>query len=233
MVKCTLVLFAKPPVLGVAKTRLAVAIGADAAALVAEALLADTLALCETVTEAGGSPDIELILAYTDDRDYFASAVSDRWRLLRQEGAHLGERLENALAALRPSSDDATVFVGMDAPHLPQEFLRRAFDALREFDTVLGPCEDGGYYLVGVRGIWPRGILAGVRWSTEHALDDTRAAFEHAGLGCATLPEWYDIDDVESLGRLAADLETLPPDALPHVRAALATLGDEWGTVNG
>lgn len=227
--KCALVLFAKPPVRGAAKTRLAAAIGADAAALVAEALLADTLTLCETI----GSPRPELVLAFTDDRSYFAGVVSHRWRLLRQEGAHLGERLENALAALRPSSDDATVFVGMDAPHLPQEFLRRAFDALREFDTVLGPCEDGGYYLVGVRGIWPRGILAGVRWSTEHALDDTRAAFENAGLGCATLPEWYDIDDVESLRPLAADLETLPPDALPHVRAALATLGDELGAVNG
>ena len=210
-----LVLFAKPPLGGTAKTRLAADIGDAAASAVAEALLADTIALCESI------PGPALILAYTDDEEYFAGLVADRWQLLRQEGAGLGERLENALAALRPSHDDGTVFLGMDAPHVPPEFLLQAFEALGESDTVLGPCDDGGYYLLGVRGTWPSGILGSVRWSTEHAYDDTRAAFANSELGCAALPPWYDVDDVDSLQRLADDLDAMGADALPHVRATL------------
>jgi len=112
----------------------------------------------------------------------------------------------------------------MDAPHLPAEFLQQAFRALDGFDTALGPCDDGGYYLVGVRGTWPSRILRTVRWSTEHALADTSSAFNRAGLSCATLPTWYDIDDVDDVHRLADNLVTMPATALPHVRTALAEL---------
>ncbi|MGD8240939.1 MAG: TIGR04282 family arsenosugar biosynthesis glycosyltransferase [Armatimonadota bacterium] len=219
--KRRLVLFAKPPRSGEAKTRLAADIGPEAASLVARALLADTLALCEAVAAGAEGPPPELVLAYTDDRAYFEARVSDAWQLLPQDGADLGERLQNALAALDPAPEDATVFIGMDAPHLPTEYLGRAFHALAESGTVLGPCEDGGYYLVGVRGVWPGGVLAGVRWSTPHALADTRAAFEKAGLTCATLPGWYDVDDSRSLRRLARDLDAMPPDALSHLRKTL------------
>lgn len=225
--KRRLVLFAKPPRPGGAKTRLAAGIGTEAASLVAGALLADTLALCEDVAESQPGGPLELVLAYTDGPEHFEALMALAWRLLRQEGADLGERLENALTALRPAANDATIFIGMDAPHLPAELLGRAFEALRESDTVLGPCEDGGYYLVGVRGVWPEGVLTGIRWSTPHALADTRAAFEKAGLTCATLPQSYDVDDVESLRRLAQDLCAMRAGALPHVRAALASMGGD------
>jgi glycosyltransferase A (GT-A) superfamily protein (DUF2064 family) len=144
--------------------------------------------------------------------------------LLRQEGRYLGERLDQALLALNPSSQQATVFIGMDAPHLPVIFLQQAFAALGDHDAVLGPCDDGGFYLVGVRGRWSQGILDAARWSTKHALADTHWAFAQAGLSVASLPPWYDVDDFRSLGRLARDLQSWPDAALPHVRAALAGL---------
>ncbi len=219
-----LVLFAKPPLSGMAKTRLATELGVEAAALIASALLADTLALCESVIFDDLTAP-KLVLAYSEDRDWFASAVSKRWSLLSQEGEDLGQRLENALAALVQSRQARTVFIGMDAPHLPAEFLQQAFGALDGFDTVLGPCDDGGYYLVGVRGTWSSRILRTVRWSTEHALADTHSVFNQAGLSCATLPIWYDIDDVDDLHQLAGDLATMPATALPHVRTALKASG--------
>ncbi len=219
-----LVLFAKPPLSGVAKTRLAEELGTEVAALVASALLSDTLALCESIIFDDLTAP-ELVLAYSAERNWFTSVVSDRWNLLAQEGEDLGQRLENALTALVQSRQDRTVFIGMDAPHLPAEFLQQAFGALGGFDTVLGPCDDGGYYLVGVRGTWPAGILRAVRWSTEYALADTHSAFNQAGLSCAPLPIWYDIGDVDDLHRLAGDLATMPATALPHVRAALQELG--------
>jgi hypothetical protein len=224
-----LVLFAKPPTAGVAKTRLAEALGVEGAASVAVALLDDSFTLCENARlEDGQKPD--LVVAYAEGKDFFDEAVDsraayDRWRLLAQGKGNLGERLDKALADLAPEADDATVFVGMDAPHLPVERIAEAFAKLADAKAVLGPCDDGGYYLVGVRGRWPTGILAPVRWSTEHAMADTVAAFEKAGMSPATLEPWYDVDDLAGLGRLAGDLRAMDHRALPMTRGALHDLG--------
>jgi rSAM/selenodomain-associated transferase 1 len=222
----SLVLFAKPAKPGLAKSRLAASIGPVAAAKMAAAMLDDTLALCEGIVLDGSNRSPQLVLAYTQDADWFAPRLSSRWRSLLQEGAGLGSRLENALASLDPSGASRTVFVGMDAPHLPPERLRDAFAALDadQSATVLGPCEDGGYYLIGVRGRWPAGALEDIRWSTAEALTDTRAALGKHGIDCAMLPEWYDVDTIEELRRLAGELATMPPEHMRHVREALGQL---------
>jgi len=223
----TLVLFAKPPLPGVAKTRLAAELGPERAALVAAALLADSLALAEGLTAAADDArgPVRLVLAYTEARAWFEAAVADRWELLAQTGADLGERLEKALGELAPADDDATVFIGMDAPHLPRERLHQAFAMLEDQRTVLGPCDDGGYYLLGVRGAWPPGVLGDVRWSTAHAFKDTLRAFLSARLTCAVLAGFYDVDDLAQLRRLGRDLGGMPADTLPHSRAALREVG--------
>jgi hypothetical protein len=228
-VKRILVLFAKPPTAGVAKTRLAEALGVEGAAAIAAALLEDTFTLCENVRfEDGSKPD--LVIAYAEGKDFFDESVDcraayDRWKLLAQGKGNLGERLDKALADIAPGEDDQTVFVGMDAPHLPPERVAEAFARLGAARAVLGPCDDGGYYLVGVRGRWPFGILAPVRWSTNEAMADTVGAFEKVGMDVATLEMWYDIDDLAGLGRLAADLKEMPPTALSMTRVALRELG--------
>lgn len=219
-----LVVFAKPPLPGVAKTRLAVDLGTVPTAQVARAMLLDTIGLCERLWSAPSCTDSELVLAYTDEADWFASRLSSRWLLIQQRGDDLGQRLENALAEMDPSQEDATAFIGMDAPHLPVALLDGAFMQLSASRAVLGPCDDGGYYLVGVRGLWPAGVLSKVRWSTEHALADTREALAAAGLPCTDLAPWYDIDDLASLRRLAQQMPELPANTLPHVRRVLSLL---------
>jgi uncharacterized protein len=228
-VRRALVVFAKPPTAGVAKTRLAEALGVEGASAVAAALLEDTLSLCELVRMPSGEKP-GLVIAYAEAKEYFEETVEsraayNRWRLLAQGKGELGERLDKALADMAPGDDDLTVFIGMDAPHLPAERIAEAFERLVEARAVLGPCDDGGYYLVGVRGRWPSGILAAVRWSTSDAMADTQEAFEKAGVDCAVLEPWYDVDDLAGLTRLASDLKAMDHDALAMTRAALHDLG--------
>ena len=220
--KRTLTLMAKPPTPGLAKTRLAASIGDDNAAMIAYGLLADTLELCELA--AGADETVHLALAYSAEYERFRAMTDEQWQLMQQHEGDLGERLGGALADLAPAEGDATVFIGNDAPHLPVERIAEAFRALEDAGAVLGPCEDGGYYLIGVRGSWPAGTLAAVRWSSEHALADTREALQALGIFCAELAPWYDVDEIDDLRRLARDIEKLPPVRMENTRMALAHL---------
>lgn len=213
-----LVVFAKAPLPGQAKTRLAADIGPARAARIAAALLADTLLLCDSLAEAAQS---ERVLAHAGERGWFERHAPPGWHLLAQRGGNLGQRLDNALADLGPGPEDRTLFLGMDAPHISPAALSRALALLDSADIVLGPCDDGGYYLLGVRGSWPSGVLEAVRWSTPDALDDTRSLLERAGLRCTLLPSAYDIDHVDDLVRLQRDLLAMPAGALPNLRATL------------
>jgi hypothetical protein len=104
--------------------------------------------------------------------------------------------------------------------------VARAFDVLArdEADVVLGPCEDGGYYLIGLARSQPR-LLAEVSMSTPDVLRDTLALAALAGLRAALLPPWYDIDVADDLRRLAAELAAGPPEGAHHTRMALERLG--------
>lgn len=198
----TLVLFAKPPLPGKSKTRLAAEIGVAPAARVAETLLQATIALCELISEGTSERDLRLVLAYTERADWFARSLSADWRLVEQRGAELGECIENALADLGQAPQDRAILIGMDCPQMPPERVEEALEALEASDAVMGPCDDGGYYLLGVRGILPQGVLQGVPWGTCDALRDTASALEEANLGVSYLPRGYDIDTAGDLYRL-------------------------------
>ena len=200
-----LVLLAKPPLPGRSKTRLAAEIGVAAAARVAEALLHATITLCESIAERSPDGDLKLVLAYTDSEDWFVPALSRAWRLIEQRGADLGERMESVLADLGQADGDRAVLIGMDCPHMPSQRVAEAFEALGGADAVLGPCEDGGYYLLGVRGALPDRVLEGVPWGTAAAFDRTASALEAAKLSVTCLPSGYDVDTARDLHRLVSE----------------------------
>ena len=219
-----LVLFAKPPLPGRAKTRLAEEIGPAVAARVAEALLHDTIALCEALADRFPGEDLKLVLAYTDRQDWFTPSLTHGWRLIEQRGEDLGERIENALADLEPEPEDRTLFIGMDCPQMPQERVAEALEALEDANAVLGPCDDGGYYLIGMRGGMPQGLLQNVRWSTTEAMGDTLAAFEAVNLSVEQIAPGYDIDTMSDLQRLARQMASETSGQLKKVAAALRDL---------
>lgn len=96
-----------------------------------------------------------------------------------------------------------SLLVGTDTPTLPTAYLQRACDALQRgaADVVLGPSEDGGYYLIGLRRPVPE-LFTGMPWSSSTVAAETLARIRRLGLRLALLPGWFDVDRGEDLARL-------------------------------
>jgi rSAM/selenodomain-associated transferase 1 len=138
----------------------------------------------------------------------------------RQADGDLGERLVKALADGFADGAHKIVVLGSDSPHLPPARLRKALEALDQVDMVLGPAEDGGYYLVGVRRFSPE-IFHGVEWGGPRACAQTRAAAERAGFTVAALDLFYDLDEWQDLERLKKE-GAIPLGTAPRVLRLLA-----------
>jgi glycosyltransferase A (GT-A) superfamily protein (DUF2064 family) len=192
---------AKAPVPGLAKTRLAADVGDHAAAQVAAAALLDTLAACR---EAFGAEACVLALAgELSDAvrgDEIAAALTG-WGVVRQRGSTFAERLANAHLDLPPG--EPAVQVGMDTPQVRAADLRRAAAALGDHDAVLGPAEDGGWWVLGLRDPRRANLLHDVAMSTPSTYDDTRAALVGAGLRVATTDVLRDVDDLAAAWAVA------------------------------
>jgi uncharacterized protein len=189
-----LAVFARAPVAGEAKTRLIPLLGPRGAADFHAALLSDTL---RKVSALGRPVAPHFFLA---GRDFPVTSSLSEYTLWRQSGAGLGERLGSAFRRLLDLHPSAVV-VGTDSPMLAPRLLRAAFAELRICEAVLGPCPDGGFYLLGLRRL-PRGLFRGVRWGSAFARRDVLARMASAGLSCAVLEPCADVDlpgDVERL----------------------------------
>ncbi len=212
-----LLTIARRPAPGQAKTRLTPPLSPEQAAAFYECLLADTLDLIRRV------PGVQPAIAYlpAGAEGYFAALAPD-FDLILQEGSDLGARLDNALAHYLGLGYKRAAIMNSDGPTLPLANLIRAFDLLRgDADAVLGPSDDGGYYLIGVKRPAPR-LLREVRMSTPSVLRDTLALAAEEGLRVALLPWWYDVDDAADLARLIAELSGASPEVAPRTRAFLA-----------
>jgi uncharacterized protein len=189
--------FAKAPVPGAVKTRLAATLGDEAAAFLHAELVRHVL---ETATTAGNGP-VELWCAPDVDHAFFRECARDFGvTLFTQRGADLGERMENA-AAHAQAAGRSIVIVGSDCPALTASHLRIAANALRANDAVLIPAEDGGYVLVALAKP-VQGIFHGIRWGGGTVMEDTRARLAAAGARWLELPTLWDVDRPEDYARL-------------------------------
>jgi glycosyltransferase A (GT-A) superfamily protein (DUF2064 family) len=131
------------------------------------------------------------------------------FRVIRQKGKGLGERLANAFARLLRLHPSCMV-IGTDSPLFPARLLRQALRELHVCESVLGPCPDGGYYLIALRRPADPGILRGisrkVRWGTAFAFSDTLRNLLQLGLSCSILEECADVDLPRDFQRLKKDL---------------------------
>lgn len=196
-----LLIFAKAPVPGAVKTRLAEAIGPERAARVYTDLVATTLAHAHAAWRSRIVSRLEL-WCMPDAESPFLRGIAAAFGAPRrvQVGADLGERMAHALADALQSAP-SVLLIGTDCPLLDPTRIAQAAAALDTHDAVLGPAEDGGYVLLGARRPVP---LAGVRWSTPHALSDTVEGFRRADIRFATLPVSWDVDDPAGLARFDA-----------------------------
>lgn len=191
--KCALAVFAKTPIPGRVKTRLAPALSPAEGAELYRCMLFDTVARVRRLP-------VETVIFYDGDEAFFRNAFPSLL-LVPQREAGLGQRLESAFSELAALGYGNRVVIGTDAPDLPMPFIDEAFQRLEEgIDAVFGPAEDGGYYLVALRGE-SRGLFRGVPWSTPEVLAESRQRAREAGLSTALLPSWYDVDSYADLFR--------------------------------
>jgi len=220
-VTARLAVFARPPVAGAAKTRLAPAVGHDGAARLASAFLADTMASAAHARDTLGLV-LELWSADAAPHPELVNVARAHGAVLRaQPAGDLGARMRAAIDA--GEAGHGTLIVGTDAPTAPRHAWARARRALETHDVVLGPTADGGYWLLGARAPLPASFFDGVPWSAPTTRAATVAAAARLGLRVAHLAPWYDVDGPDDLRLLRAHLALTPQDA-PETTRALAGL---------
>ena len=131
----------------------------------------------------------------------------------------LTARLTAVFDQLFRNGCDAAIMIDSDTPTLPTERLERAVAVMSGggHDVVLGPSEDGGYYLIGLRRLHPE-LFEGMQWSTPTVLEETLRRGHALGLSATKLSAWYDVDTAADLVRLQADLAAGPPGGPRHTR---------------
>jgi rSAM/selenodomain-associated transferase 1 len=212
-----LVIMAKEPAVGQTKTRLCPPLTPTEAAALYEAMLRDTIGL------VAGLEGVRLAIAVTppEATDSFRRISPPDAILLPVAGADIGDCLNQVLGRLLADGHSGAIALNSDGPTLPAAYLRQAIAWLNGADVVLGPSEDGGYYLIGLRQPRPE-LFREIEWSSERVTAQTLARAEAMGLSVALLPPWYDVDTTADLDRLWADLATLPAEALPYTRRFFA-----------
>jgi rSAM/selenodomain-associated transferase 1 len=196
-------LFAKQPVSGSVKTRLAAATSPEWSARVACAFLEDQLDRLAHVP-------CRRIVAFTPTEalGYFADLTRNRFELQPQVEGDLGRRMEAFLEGQLSTGASSVVLLGTDSPTLPLELIQHAFDLLDHHEIVLGPATDGGYYLLGCsRGIPP--IFDGIAWGGSTVLSETISRLAGSSRRLALLPPWYDVDTREDWHMLCGHLTAL------------------------
>lgn len=186
-------IFAKPPRPGEVKTRLASVVGVEGAAALARAFFQDTWAMVRALGWA------RAVLATTEEPGG-SLAIEPDAEVWLQGGGDLGRRIERILCRALDRGPFA-IALGADSPGLPPRALEQARDALGAADAVLGPSDDGGFYLLALKRC-PEGLLDGIPWSTDHTFERTLVRLRQSGLSVATIEPWFDIDRPEELDRL-------------------------------
>ncbi len=201
--RVAVVVMAKAPRPGEVKTRLVPPLDPPLAAELYRCFLLDRL---EQIATLDG---IRRVVAYAphEAADVFA-ALAPGFERIPQTGDDLSARLVDCFARLFADDLDGVIVMDSDSPTLPLGLVRDAVRRMGEpmVDVVLGPTEDGGYYLLGLRAPHPE-LFTGMPWSTAGVCAETLARAHATGLTTASLATWYDVDTGADLARLRAELQ--------------------------
>lgn len=215
MANIKVLIFAKYPQPGLVKTRMTPPLTQDQAAAVH---CASILAVCERTNVL---PNVKTILVVTPDekKNELKNIVSDNVDEYWAQGAgDLGERLIRAVDRAFSLSADAVILLGADSPTIPDEYFHHTIELLARHDAVLGPCEDGGYYLLALSSPMPA-LFQNINWGSENVADETRKRAADEAIDLSELKTWYDLDRYEDLVRAKRDLQSVSKDDLPNTFA--------------
>ena len=199
------------------KSRLHPALTPERATELYRCFLLDRLDALATV------PGIEPVVAFTPAAaaDALRALVPAGFRCVPQRGPDLGARLDAVLATLIADGHRGAIAIDSDSPTLPMDYVAEAARVLESglADVVVGPCDDGGYYLIGVAAPRPA-LFEKMPWSTSEVLPLTLQRAKDLGLSLHLLPAWFDVDTEADLRRLHAAMASNggPPRTLAFVR---------------
>ena len=196
---CKIIVFAKAPVAGFAKTRLARVIGDEAAAALASRMLSETVA--QAVAAAVGPVEI-CCAPDTSHAQFSIEQARHNVALTAQGDGDLGARMSRAFERAL-SGYHSAIIIGTDAPDLQAKHLQEAAKALTTHDAVFAPAHDGGYVMVGLSRAMPS-LFEGVAWSTSAVMAQTREKLLSLNANCFELPAFFDIDEASDLQHLPA-----------------------------
>lgn len=200
----TLVVMAKAPRPGMVKTRLAQSLPVEAVTELYCCLLDDTMALAHSL----GTIEVVIMCPASDveELNRLARGVAN---VVAQKGEGLAAGLTSVFAQFAALGRQRVIAFNSDSPHLPPSVLGSAFEALTDHDVVVGPTNDGGYYLVGAKAVHPA-LFYGDGMGTKSALETLLARARELNLSVAFSDPFYDIDEERDLTRLAAELRLAP-----------------------
>ena len=191
MMKKSLLIFTKNPEAGKVKTRLAATIGNAKAFSIYKQLVEYTVSITNYLP-------VDKFIFYSDhleqedlwdDKHYFKQV---------QRGQDLGEKMNNAFAFAFQMEYDKAVIIGTDCPELNAEIMMNAFAYLNSYDVVIGPAEDGGYYLLGMNQLYSQ-LFKNISWSTQTVFEDTLSICKQNNISYSLLPVLHDVDEEKDL----------------------------------
>ncbi len=233
--QCALAVMAKAPRTGKVKTRLAPPLTLDQSAAINICFLRDTT---ENIAAVAASGNAAGIVSYTPvgDEALFDTLLPSDFALIPQRGDGFGERLLATAEDLLACGYGSVCLIDSDSPTVPAAAFEQAVAELAKPGDriILGPSDDGGYYLIGLKRPHAE-LFANITWSTSAVFAETIAAAKTANLEAVILPLWYDVDDAATLDILTAELlhhtpppfTTIPGYPAEHTRDFLGKLNQQ------
>jgi rSAM/selenodomain-associated transferase 1 len=191
---------------GAVKTRLAKSIGEVPASQIYKQFLTTIVSRFSEVCDL-----CTLSVSPVSDHVHFHQLQLNRWQLVDQGTGDLGQRMHNYFADSFAKNTERVLLIGSDSPNLPVRFVDQALQELENNDIVLGPTEDGGYYLIGMKRLIGE-VFEGIAWSTQDVWSQTVAILQRQNVSFGQLPTWYDVDNGQDLERLQRDLKSRADD---------------------
>jgi rSAM/selenodomain-associated transferase 1 len=195
-----IILFAKYPAPGRVKTRLAKQLGPERAAELYRNFVLDILDTLQSL-------DVPLRIFFEPPEalDEFRTWLGDDYRYVSQTGPALGQRMKNALVHTFAEGFSKVALIGSDLPDLPADFLNLGLRALDTHQALLGPSDDGGYYLIGFsRDAFLPEAFDDIAWGTDRVFAHTVKILKRHRRKLYVLPRWHDVDTLEDLKSLVA-----------------------------
>ncbi|MFX1534380.1 MAG: TIGR04282 family arsenosugar biosynthesis glycosyltransferase [Promethearchaeota archaeon] len=187
--------FVKFPEEGKVKSRLAAEIGDSLAVRLYRQFVLDLMSKLKTINYP-----VFICFSPTNSLQGFKRWLGEDNLYLPQIGENLGQKMKQAFITVFTEQFKRAILIGSDSPDLPINLINEALEALRSYHTVIGPCFDGGYYLIGFtqENFLPT-IFEGINWSTETVLQESIEILKENDLTIHCLPEWADVDTFSDL----------------------------------